>query len=255
MTNIERRRYITQKLRESGTLRVDQLSDELQVTTVTIRSDVAELERRGLAVRSRGVILAPEGHELPRNVSNTIKENLAEKEAIAKTARTLLEPGQTVIIDGGSTNAVFARALHDIQLTVVTNSVPVILELVPETDIDIIVSGGILRKPSMSLVGEFSRSLYEHIRADIAFVGAAAVSVEHGPSGPNLLEAETKRSVIASANSVCLLVDSAKFGQTKLAHICSWDKITYLVTDRISDGDRASLTEAGVIVLTPGDNG
>lgn len=253
MTNIERRRYITQKLRETGTLRVEQLAEELKVTTVTIRSDVADLEKRGLAVRSRGVILAPEGEELPRNVSNTIKENLAEKEAVAKTARTLLEPGQTVILDGGSTNAVFARELHDLQLTVITNSVPVILELAHQPDIDIIVSGGILRKPSMSLVGEFSRHVYEHIRADIAFIGAASVSLEHGPSGPNLLEAETKRSVIAAANSVCLLVDSTKFGRTNLAHICSWEQISFLVTDAIHDADRAALTDAGVTVLTPGD--
>ncbi len=251
MTNIERRRYITQKLRESGSLRVDQLAAELEVTTVTIRSDVADLERRGLAVRSRGVILAPEGDELPRNVANTIKEKLAEKEVVAKQARQLVESGQTVIIDGGSTNAVFARELHDIQLTVITNSIPVILELAPDSDVDIIVSGGILRKPSMSLVGEFSRNLYEHIRADIAFVGAAAVSVEHGPSGPNLLEAETKRSIIAAANSVCLLVDSSKFGRTNLAHICSWDQLSYVVTDRISREDRSRLTDAGVTVFAP----
>ena len=251
MTNIERRRYITQKLRESGSLRVDELAEELDVTTVTIRSDVAELERRGLAVRSRGVILAPEGDEFPRNVANTIKENLGEKEAIAKLARTLIEAGQTVIIDGGSTTAVFTRELHDMQLTVVTNSVPVVLELSPASDIDVIVSGGILRKPSMSLVGEFSRNLYEHIRADIAFLGATGVSVEHGPSVPNLLEAETKRSIISAAASVCVLVDSSKFGRTSLASICTWDKISYLVTDSISSEDRSRLVDAGVTVLTP----
>lgn len=251
MTNIERRRVILHRLQSQGSARVDELSDELDVTRVTIRSDIAELEKRGLAVRSRGVVLAPERGDLPRNVANTIYERLEEKEAIAREATTLIHPGMTVILDAGSTNAVLARHLHNLSITVVTNSIPVVLELASDTEIDLIVSGGVLRKPSMSMVGEFSRGLYEHLHADIAFLGAAAVTFEKGPSGPNLIEAETKRSIIRSADKVCLLVDSSKFGKTKMAGICSWDDISYLATDRMDEELRRRFEEIGVAVMVP----
>lgn len=251
MTNIERRRIILQRLQSNGSARVDELANDLDVTRVTIRSDIADLEKRGLAVRSRGVVLAPERGDLPRNVANTIYERLEEKEAIARLAVTLIEPGMTVILDAGSTSAVLAQHLHNLSITVVTNSIPVILELASDAEIDLIVSGGVLRKPSMSMVGEFSRGLYEHLHADIGFLGAAAVTLEKGPSGPNLIEAETKRSIIHSADKVCLLVDSSKFGKSEMAGICRWDAISYLITDRMDDELQRRYDAIGVSVMVP----
>lgn len=251
VTNIERRRLIIRRLHEKGSARVDELSDELNVTRVTIRSDISDLEKRGLAVRSRGVIYAPEYGDLPRQVAKTIHERIEEKELISSLVAPMVEPGMTIILDAGSTNVVLAQSLHNKSITVVTNSVPVILELSADPEIDLIVSGGVLRKPSMSMVGEFSRGLYSHIHADIAFLGANGVSFEKGPSSPNLLEAETKRSIIKAADTVCLLVDSSKFGKTQMAQICGWDSISLIVTDSMSDELRDRFDEIGVKVLLP----
>lgn len=253
MTHIERKRRILERLENEGGARVDELADELGVTKVTIRSDVAELEKRGLAVRSRGVILLPERTDLARNVTNTIHENVDAKNAIARKALELIDPNATLILDSGSTNAVLAQHLHDMELTVVTSSVPVILELARDKNISLIVSGGVLRRPSMAMVGEFSRHLYEHIHADVAFLGATGYTVEHGPSSANLLEAETKRAIIASAATTCLLVDSSKLGNRQMAGICGWDKISYMITETMDATVRSRLSELGVAVSLPDD--
>lgn len=251
VTNIERRREILKELKESGSARIDELAARLDVTRVTIRADVADLERRGLAVRSRGVVLAPERGELPRYVTNTIHEHREAKDAIARSAVKLLDPGSTVILDSGSTNAVLAGRLSDLPLTVITSSIPVILELADATEIDLIVSGGVLRKPSLAMVGEFARALYQHVHADIAFIGAGGYTLEHGPTGPNLLEAETKRLIIAAADTVCLLVDSSKLGKRLMAAICDWSRINYLVTDRMEPGLIDAFRDEGVEVILP----
>jgi len=115
----------------------------------------------------------------------------------------------------------------------------------------LLVAGGALRKPDLALIGSLSQHVFERMHPDLVFLGANGFCVERGVTCANLIEAETKRFMIKSANRVCLLADSSKSGKTALAHVCDWDEIDVLVTDRLGEEDREALSGLGVDVVTP----
>ncbi|UCF99722.1 MAG: DeoR/GlpR transcriptional regulator [Spirochaetaceae bacterium] len=237
-------------LEEKGKVNINRLAEEFQVTKVTIRSDIDSLETRGLLVRTHGGAVLPENHHRVRRITQTLQERRKEKEGIALVARTLIEPGSTVLIDSGSTTAILARNLKSMRLTVVTNSVLVLQELVGSETVKLLVCGGVLRKSDMALIGEIARSFYEQLNTDIVFLGANGYSVEKGISCANLIEAQTKQHMIKSAQKVCLLADSSKQNRVALAHVCDWEDIDILVTDSLSSADREALAGYGVEVKT-----
>jgi DeoR family fructose operon transcriptional repressor len=237
-------------LDRSGTVNINRLAEAFQVTKVTIRSDMDSLEKRGLLVRTHGGAVLPENHQLVRRIAHTLNERKKEKESIAGIARTLIEPGYTVLIDSGSTTAILACHLKGMRLTVITNSVLVLQELAGSETVELLVCGGALRKPDMALIGEIARSFYEQLNADILFLGANGYSIEKGISCANLIEAETKKQMIKSAQKVCLLADSSKRNRVALAHVCNWEDIDILVTDSSSSADREALAGFGVEVKT-----
>lgn len=232
-------------------VRVNDLADELQVTPVTIRSDLEHLERRGIAVRMHGGAVLPEHEELPKYVNYTMQENADKKRAIARCALRLVKADATIIIDAGSTAAIFSQFLHGYVLTVVTNSIPVIAELVADENISVIASGGAIRKPAKAMVGELARLAYQSIHVDMVFLGASGYSLTHGITTANLLEADGKRVMIDAAATVCLLADSTKYNQDTFAKICDWDKIDYFITDYAPDDLIDELNNRGVHVITP----
>ncbi len=242
---------ITKLIEKEGKISIDDVSRKFDVSKVTARSDFDDLERRGLLVRTHGGAVAPENRDLVRLISKTIHEREEEKNLIADTALTLITEESTIIIDSGSTTSFLSRRLRDIKLSVITNSIMVMKDLYTMPDIELFVSGGVLRKPSMSLIGSGSGEFMKQFRADIAFLGATSASIDHGISCTNLIEAETKRNMIKSAIKVCLLVDSSKMGNVSLAHVCGWNEINTLITDSIHPEERAKLEESGVEVLLP----
>ena len=251
MSAVERRRYITKLLRRDGLVRVKDLAEALNVTAVTIRSDLEYLERRGRAVRTHGGAVMPEKEELARPISSTLHENADKKHTVAQLAVDLITPESTIIVDAGSTTAILSQYLRDFSLTVVTNSVPVIGELLNAENISVIVSGGAIRKPAKAMVGELARWAYQSIHADIAFIGASGVSLEHGVSSASLLEADGKREMIRAAGTVCLVADSTKMGHLRFAKICDWDKVDYFITDDAPEEIILELEARGVSVITP----
>lgn len=250
MSGYERKIEIVRLLQARGTVNINQLAEKFGVTKVTIRSDIDSLETRGLLVRTHGGAALPEDHHLVRRITHTIRERKKEKEGIARVARTLIEPGSTVLIDSGSTTAILARHLKDMRLNVITNSVLVLQELAGSETVELLVCGGALRKPDMALIGEVARSFYEQINPDVAFLGANGYSVEKGISCANLIEAQTKKHMIKCAQKVCLLADSSKQNKAALAHICGWEDIDILITDSINPADQKALASCGVEVKT-----
>lgn len=248
MNGYERKIEIVRQLEEKGKVNINQLAEAFEVTKVTIRSDIDSLETRGLLVRTHGGAVLPENHHLVRKITHTLNERREEKEGIARIALTLIEPGSTVLIDSGSTTAILARHLKSMRLTVITNSVLVLQELAGSETVELLVCGGALRKPDMALIGEIARSFYEQLNADIVFLGANGYSLDKGVSCANLIEAETKKHMIKSAQKVCLLADSSKRNRVALAHICDWEDIDMLVTDSLSSADQDVLAGYGVEV-------
>ena len=250
VTGKERKEAIVKELHEEGRVLVTTLAERFQVTRVTIRKDLESLENRGVLERTHGGAVPAERPGYLRLISETIHENAEKKEKIASLAVKLVQPYTTLLIDSGSTTGFLARKIKDMYLTVFTNSVLVLQELSGSESIELIVTGGALRRPSMALMGEAARLLLSRLHSDIMFLGATAYHHEHGISCTNLIEAETKRAMIKSASRVCLVADSTKMGKISTALVCGWEDIDIFVTDSISREDKRRLTACGVEIYT-----
>lgn len=250
MNSVERKRRIMELLNQKESVSVTEITSLFSISKVTARSDLDELESRGLLVRTHGGAVPAEKQDLVRLISETINENRDKKRTICALAAKLVEPGQNVIIDSGSTTVHLAAYISHLQITVITNSVLVVQELMGAENVELFVTGGLLRRQSMSCIGAHARHSLEQVRADILFLGAAGAALEQGITGSNIIEADTKQAMIRSAAKVCLLVDSTKFGKIALAKICDWDSIDILVTDSIPPDLRASLEGQGVQVIS-----
>lgn len=249
MNSVERKQAILGLLTQKEKVDVDELASLFGVSKVTVRADLDSLGEKGLLVRTHGGAMAPENQNLIRIFSNTTKENTEEKDRIAREASKLIKDGDSLIIDSGSTTLHLTKYLSGRNLTVATGSLLALNEMMNDETIELIVLGGTLRRYSMGAIGPMMRFCLEQMRVDWLFLGASAVSVETGISSSNLVEAETKKLMIESADKVCLMADSRKFSSRAFGRICSWDRIDYFITDAISDEDRAAIEAFGVKVV------
>ena len=249
MNPATRKQEIIKILHLNQSVEVIDLARNLEVSKVTIRTDLDELEKKGLLVRTYGGAVLPEQQDQKRLVANTIKELAPQKTAIAKKAASFVQQGQNIIIDNGSTAVHMAQFLLDIPITVTTSSLLVMQELMHYEKIDLIMAGGILRRPVMGLMGNIAKDFYRQIHADWFFLGASGYTVAQGVFCSNLIEADTKKSMIQSADKICLLVDSSKMEHTSLARVCDWSSIDILITDSIKADVQSQIEEAGVTVI------
>ncbi|NCC63685.1 MAG: DeoR/GlpR transcriptional regulator [Spirochaetia bacterium] len=249
MNPAARKNHILSVLEREGSVHVPDLAKELEVSKVTIRTDLDELATKGVLVRTHGGAIPAEKQGSSRFVSQTINEFTKEKKSIAKLAASLVKEGQSIIIDNGSTTLHIAPYISTLSITVSTSSLLVMQQLMHEQSVDLLMAGGILRRPSMGLMGNFAKEFYRQIHADWCFLGASGYSAKHGVFCTNIIEADTKQTMIESASRVCLLVDSSKMEHLSLAKVCEWDAIHYLITDSISSEVRTAIESHGVKVL------
>jgi DeoR/GlpR family transcriptional regulator of sugar metabolism len=252
----QRQDRILAQIRAHGAVRVADLVDELDVSDMTVRRDIAELARTGLVRRVHGgaVTLEPAGrstHEPGFETKRTWAA--AEKAAIARAALSTIEPGQAVALSAGTTTHLLAELIAaDLSLrplTVVTNSLPVAdaLHDAPDSSgpsaLEVILTGGV-RTPSDALVGPVADATIGRLRVDRVFLGVHGLD-PHGATTPNLLEAATDQALIASAARLTVLADHTKWGVVGLARIASLDQIDLLLTDDGLPTDaRAALEDA-----------
>ncbi len=252
MNATERKRSIMELLKAQESVQVGELTRLFNVSKVTIRADLDDLERHGKLVRTHGGAVVAERQDLVRMISDTLYEFTEQKQLIARIASTLVVEGQNIIIDSGSTTVHLTQYISDMHLTVATNSLLVIQNLMFSENIDLLIAGGSLRRPSMASIGSCARDCFSQIHTDILFLGATGCSIGRGVSCSNLIEADTKKAMIDSASKVCLMIDSSKFGHDSLARVCDWDSIDVLVTDSLAKEDRTTLEGYGVQVLDGG---
>lgn len=244
----ERRDEILRLLDEKDYITVEELALGLGVSLVTIRSDLANLEQKGVLKRTHGGAKLVEKKSLSRLISKTIFEFEKEKDAISRFAATFVEEGNTVIIDTGSTTFHVAKYLSGKGVTMVTGSLLAIESVMEDESIEVLVLGGMLRRYSKGSIGTFACNELGQINADILFMGASGYTSSNLYCS-NVIEAETKRAMIRSAGMVCLLADSSKAGKKAFASICSWSDIDVFVCDRISDELRKELEGQGVRIF------
>ena len=168
---------------------------------------------------------------------------------IAAAAARMVREGQVVILDSGTTTTAIARALRKFQnLTIITNAVNIAAEL-SGSSLEVILTGGTLRKNSFSLVGPIAEETLRRLNGDILFLGVDGFDVQHGLTTPNLLEAKVNRAMMEVARIVVAVCDSSKFGRRTLSAIAPSSAVHYLITDRgVSKADLAAVRKSGIQV-------
>ncbi|MDA0183122.1 DeoR/GlpR family DNA-binding transcription regulator [Solirubrobacter phytolaccae] len=253
----QRQERILEALRASGGVRVSDLTEELQVSYMTIRRDLDALAERGLVDKVHGgaTIASQRSADEPGFEAKSLREQ-PEKEAIAVAAAALVKPGTAIAVTAGTTTWALARYLRDIpNLTVVTNSIPVaqIMRHSGRTDLSVVLTGG-LRTPSDALVGPVADAALRNMHVDLLFMGVHGMDERAGLTTPNLLEAETNRALLRSARQLVVVADHTKWGIVGLSTIASLGAADVLVTDSgMPPEAREVLAEhVGELLIAPG---
>ncbi len=249
MNAVKRKIKILDVLKEKESIDVETLTTLFGISKVTARGDLDDLHKKGLVIRTHGGAMLPENLNLVRVLSNTLKEHENEKYAICKEALSFIHPDMNIIIDSGSTTIHLAKLVHSIPLSVITNSVLVLTELMNSEQVELFVAGGVLRKASLSLMGDPSSYFFSQIHADVLFLGSSGFSIDKGVSCTNIIEAQTKKQMIEHASKVVLLADSSKLEKMFIAHVCDWEKIDYFITDSMSEENKRILEQRGVSII------
>jgi DeoR family transcriptional regulator of aga operon len=246
----ERRQHLLARIQGEGRALVGELSEQLGISRITIRKDLEYLQAKGLIQRTHGGALAVQSGAL-FDPSLLEKEKLhhREKQRIAAAAVKLVSEGQCVILDSGTTTTAIARGLRQFRrLTVITNAVNIAAELT-NTDFDVILTGGTLRKNSFSLVGPLAEDVLRDMHADIFFLGVDGFDVQSGVTTPNVLESRVNRAMARAAKTVVAVCDSTKFGRHSLALIVPPNEIDLVITDtKLGEEYLEALRNAGLRV-------
>jgi DeoR family transcriptional regulator, aga operon transcriptional repressor len=251
MLNEERRRAIVDIVNKEGRVLVKDLADRFETSHVTIRGDLESLHSQGLIHRTHGGALPLQmGALLDPSLHEKEKLHRAEKQRMAEAAVSLVHEGESVVLDSGTTVTAVARALRKFrQLTVITNAVNIAAELAG-TSIEVLLTGGILRERSFSLVGPMAEESLRRLSADILFLGVDGFDVRFGLTTPNLLEANVNRTMMQIARRTVVICDSSKFGRRGLSLIAPVTEVQQVITDnRLAKSDLRALKEAGIEVI------
>ncbi len=228
----ERRQHILAIAQNEGRVRVRDLSRALGISQITIRKDLDHLQAKGLLQRSHGGALpAQPGALFDPSLQEKEKSHHHEKERIGAAAAEMVQEGQCVMLDSGTTTTAVAHSLKRFSnLTVITNAVNIAAELAA-TNLEVILTGGILRKNSFSLVGPLAEDMLAEMHADILFLGVDGFDLEAGLTTPNLLESRVNRAMVIGATKVVAVCDSTKFDRRSLSRIVPVSAVHHVITD------------------------
>lgn len=250
-----RRERVAEAIRLSKYTSVTDLAAAFEVSEVTIRNDLDVLAEAGQVRRVRGGAV----HQVASATEVSFEQDLdtmaREKAAIGERAAALVDSGQTVMLDIGSTVAAVARALarrSELEdVTAITNGLRVALELeAAEGGIQVLVSGGTLRKLQHSLVNPFGTLLLDQLHAHTAIVSCNGIEARAGVTNTNVGEAEVKRLMLKAGRQRVVVADGSKVGEVSLVHVSPIDDVDILITDPSADEAAvAALRERGVQVL------
>lgn len=248
MLTIERKALIIERLRRDGRLVAKAFAEEMDLSEDTIRRDLREMAAEGLLERVHGGAL-PLKPALPDFAE---RRGLAtdEKRRLGAKAASLVQPGQIVFLDGGTTNAEIARALaRDIAITVVTHSPTIAAELEHHPSAEVMLIGGKLYKHSMVAVGAVASAAIAAIRPDIFFLGVTAVHPRYGFSTGDFEEAAIKRQVVAQSARTYVAVTSGKFDHASPVTIMPLEAATGVIAGDTPDESLDMFKTAGLEIL------
>ena len=250
MLSEERRRDILELLQTDGRDLVTGLAKRFKTSLITIRKDLEFLHHQGQLERTHGGALPVKTGALKdSSLQEKGRLHRAEKLRIATAAAHMIREGQVVILDSGTTTTAIARACrHFKKLTIITNATNIAADLA-DTSIEVILTGGVLRPNSFSLVGPLAEESLRKLSADLLFLGVDGFDVRYGLTTPNLLEARVNLAMSESARRTVVVCDSSKFGRRSLCLILRTNAVHEAITDKnITKHDLKALREAGIQV-------
>lgn len=232
MTTNQRRREILHRLLQSGYVEAGQLARELSVDQSTIRRDLDALAQTGQLMRVHGGARAIEGAGVDLPYAMKQHERLLQKAAIAAAACALVNDGDTILLDSGTTTYQLASSLRVRQgLTVITNDLRIGSLLATYPDLRLIVTGGELLGGVFTLLGAQAVELVQGLSVTWAFLGADSIDAIGGITNTNLVEIPLKRAMLAAARHPIVLADSSKFGHRALARVADIADVEQIITD------------------------
>jgi DeoR/GlpR family transcriptional regulator of sugar metabolism len=250
----QRHRRIQELLAERQVVRVSVLSNLLDVSEVTIRRDLEELEGRGLLERTHGGAIQNQRMRVEPAYLEAITKNPQEKRLIGEAAARLVQQGDTIFLNGGTTTLQVSRHVDIPGVHVVTNHVGIALESA-ERDVELTLVGGEYRSPSNSCVGAFATDTLRKVFATRAFIGVEGLSIRSGLTTPVAAEAEIASLMIEQTNGqVVVVADHSKLGMVADFAVAPLERIDVLVTDMGIDNDlRQEFVDRGSEVIVAGD--
>jgi DeoR/GlpR family transcriptional regulator of sugar metabolism len=246
----ERQQEILDRLRARGKVTVDELTGAFGVSAPTVRADLAALEARRLLRRTHGGALAATTSQHEPPYAERAIAQAEEKRRIGRAAAALVVPGETILIDAGTTTHEIGLALAasgKAGITVVTNNLPTAVALMDAPGLEVIVIGGQVQPRRRALLGPLAVEFLRPIRADWLFLGVSGVDAAAGLTAADFDAVQVKRAMLVSAASVVVVADASKIGQVAFAHIAPLASASLLLTDSGTDGAiLAALRDAGM---------
>ncbi len=248
----ERRALLQKKLIEEGYIQITDLADKFDISSATIRRDLIAMEKEGICIRKRGgAIRSSQGVtlEIPYEIKR--HKQIKEKERIARSALELIENGDTILLDAGSTTYALANLLHQKKnLTVVTHDLNIAVKLASNPNINLICTGGIARTNVYTLQGTRVVDFIRTLRVDKSFIGADTIHTDGTIGNVNIEEVPIKQAMIKAAKQVILLADASKFGLTGFAHVADMKDVDVLITDEgVSEKDLTCCKEQDIFLI------
>jgi len=228
----QRKEKILELLREDGSAKVIDLARIFKVTEVTIRQDLEKLDREGLVTREHGGVHLKNFQDQVRTFSLIHQENLKKKEIIAQKCLDYIQPGDAIILDSGSTTTEIAKLIANYNgLTVITNALNIALILGANPNIEVVMTGGEFKPPTLSLTGQKAADFFTGLNVQKLFLATAGISLKSGLTYPSLSDLVVKKAMIDAAETTYLVADSTKIGKSSFASLGALSLIDYIITD------------------------
>lgn len=255
MTKEERHSEIMDNLLKQGSILVTELANIMQVSSVTIRKDLTNLEKEGKLYRSHGRAILINPFTNNRTVTEKEKLNMDEKQLIGIEAAKLITPNDSIVLASGTTIHALARNITpESRLTVVTASLQVAEVLAPLDNVELIQLGGIVRHTSLSVVGKYAEMILSGFSFSKLYLGVDGIDLEFGISTTDMREAEINRTMMQTAQKTIVLADSTKFGRRGFAKISNIEDVDMIITDnRLPMATRQQVEAIGIDLVIVGE--
>lgn len=250
MFQIERVEKILEYINLKKKANVKELSDQFGVSKVTIRRDLDELAEKGLVVKTHGGVMSimkKFAYEIP--IASKFEANTEAKRKIGRLAAGLIEDGDIVILDAGSTTLEIAKNLKGQDITVLTNDIKISMEVALKPNVKLMVSGGVLSESVYTLVGDQTVDFFKKVHVNKTFLGCDAIDLDFGVSNRTKLEVASKLSMINAAEEVIMVTDASKLNTKVFCHLCDVSRIDRLITNEIDETFKLELEKQGVEVI------